>query len=152
MGLKHNVVGQIYAFRQKDGETVRECISRLKQYISRCPIAEKPNEKRLISIFLEGLRNREMYAFLYTQKHSSLNDCCTDAMDYDDNMYLSSASSKDQKKPKDEAETSSSANDVAKIVGIVVEKLGHMLPASQNQNHYQTQTYGPNAANGIPRA
>ena len=102
--------------------------------------AEKPNEKRLISIFLEGLRNREMYAFLYTRKHSSLNDCCTDAMDFDDNMYFPSASSQDQKEPKDEAETSSNANDVAKLVELVVEKLGHTLPTSQNQNHYQTQT------------
>ena len=34
MGIKHNVVGQIYAFKQKDHEIVRNCVSQLKQHIT----------------------------------------------------------------------------------------------------------------------
>ena len=55
MGLKHNTVAQIYLFQQKEFESVRECVSRLQQYVNRCPNDEKPSQGRLISIFLEGL-------------------------------------------------------------------------------------------------
>lgn len=44
MGIKHNAVAQIYAFKKKDHETVRDCVNRLKQYIIRCPEEEKPSQ------------------------------------------------------------------------------------------------------------
>ena len=93
MGIKHNVVAQIYAFKQKDHESVRDCANRLKQYITRCPTDEKPGQTRLISIFLEGLRNKMLHAHLYAKKHTNFNECCLDAMDYNDNFDISSVSS-----------------------------------------------------------
>ena len=93
MGIKHNDVVQIYAFKQKDHESVRDYASCLNQYITRCPTDEKPGQTRLISIFLEGLRNKTLHAHLYAKKHTNFNECCLDAMDYDDNFDISSVSS-----------------------------------------------------------
>ena len=45
MGVKHNVVAKIYAFKQAPYETVRDCANRMKQYIARCPEEEKPSQK-----------------------------------------------------------------------------------------------------------
>ena len=43
IGIKHNTVGQIHNFKQKDHESVRDCVSRLKQLYLRCPDNEKPS-------------------------------------------------------------------------------------------------------------
>ena len=40
IGIKHNTVTQILSFKQKDNETIRECIDILQQYIVRCPASE----------------------------------------------------------------------------------------------------------------
>ena len=90
MCIEHNAIVQIYAFRQKAHELVRDSANRLKQYITRCPNKKKPSQKRLISIFLEGLRNKILHAHLYAKKHTCFNECCLDAMDYDDNFDMSS--------------------------------------------------------------
>ena len=55
--IKHNTMRQIHSFKQKDHESVRDCVSRLKQLYPQCLNNEKPSQERLISIFLEGLRN-----------------------------------------------------------------------------------------------
>ena len=55
MGVKHKPESNIQDFKQKEHETVRDCVNRLKQYIARCPIEEKPSQSKLVSIFLEGL-------------------------------------------------------------------------------------------------
>ena len=34
MGIKHNAVAQIFSFQQREHETVRDCVNRLKQYSS----------------------------------------------------------------------------------------------------------------------
>ena len=88
--IKHNVVVQIYAFKQKDHQCVRDCANILKQYITRSPTDKKPSQARL---FLEGLRNKTLYAHLYAKKDANFNECCLDAMDYDDNFDISSVSS-----------------------------------------------------------
>ena len=93
MGIKHNAIAQIYAFKQKDNESMQDCANRLKQYITRYPSNEKPRHARLISIFLEGLHNKTLHAHLYIKKHTSFNECCLDPMDYDDIFYISSVSS-----------------------------------------------------------
>ena len=93
MGIKHNTVAQIYSFKQKDHESVRDCVNRLKQYILRCPDEEKPSQARLISVFLEGLKDKMLHAHLYARKHSMFNECCLDAMDYDDNFEMGNSSS-----------------------------------------------------------
>ena len=69
IGIKHNAVAQIFSFQQQKYETVRDCVNRLKQYIVRCPDSEKPSQARLISIFLEGLKSRTLYAHLYACRH-----------------------------------------------------------------------------------
>ena len=56
-----NLVTQILGFKQKDTETVRECLDRLKTYIARCLEKEMPSQERLISCFLEGLRSETLY-------------------------------------------------------------------------------------------
>ena len=93
MGLKHNAVAQIYSFQQKEFESVRDCVSRLCQYVNRCPNDEKPSQGCLISIFLEGLQNKMLHAHLYARKHTTFQECCMDAMDYDDNFEVSGISS-----------------------------------------------------------
>ena len=45
IGIKHNTVGQIHNFKQKDHESVRDCVSRLKQLYLRCPDNEKPSQE-----------------------------------------------------------------------------------------------------------
>ena len=90
MEIRYNVVAQIYAFKQKDHESMRDYANCLKQYITRCPTDEKPGQTRLISIFLEGLRNKKMHAHLYAKKHTNFNECFLDAMDYNDIECLKS--------------------------------------------------------------
>ena len=67
-------------------ESVRDCVNRLKQYINRCPEDEKPSQSRLVSIFLDGLKNSILHSHLYAQKHTNFNACCLDAMDFTDNF------------------------------------------------------------------
>ena len=49
IGIKHNTVTKILGFKQKDKETVRECLDRLKTYIARCLEKEMPSQERLTS-------------------------------------------------------------------------------------------------------
>ena len=92
MGIKHNTVAQIYNFKQKTHENVRDCASQLRQYIARCPAREIPSQipsqERLVSLFLEGLSNKTLHANLYSMKHKTLNECVTDAIDLDDNCII----------------------------------------------------------------
>lgn len=109
MGIKHNAVAQIYSFKLKDHETVRDCVNRLKQYINHCPDDEKPSQGRLISILLEGLRNKMLHAHLYARKHATFNACCTDAMDYDDNFDMTNLANLDIKKDRKDSSADSSS-------------------------------------------
>ena len=77
-----------------------------------------------------------MHAHLYAKKHTSFNECCLDAMDYDDNFDISSVSShgtqKDDKKnsTKDSKSTVPSVkelnpNEVAELVLKRMRQLYH---------------------------
>ena len=57
--------------------------------MNRCPPEERPSQGRLISIFLIGLRNKLLHDHLYARKHATFQECCVDAMDYDDNIEVS---------------------------------------------------------------
>ena len=46
IGIKHTTANQILTFKQKENETVKQCIDRLKQYIARCPVNELPSEEK----------------------------------------------------------------------------------------------------------
>ena len=88
MGIKHNAVAQIYSFSQKENEAVQDCANGLRQYISRCLAGEMPSSQRLISLFLEGLKNNYLHDNLYGKKHDILNECIKDAIDFDDNCKI----------------------------------------------------------------
>ena len=65
MDIKHNTVGQIHNFKQKKHESIQGSVNQLKQLYLRYLHDEKPSQARLISIFLEGLRNKMLHAHLY---------------------------------------------------------------------------------------
>ena len=85
MGIKHNTLTQFLDFKQKEKETVRDTIGRLKALILRCPPKEMPEEDRLISCFLESLRDKNLHMQLLGQKHMKLNECFDNALLYEDN-------------------------------------------------------------------
>ena len=142
MGIKHNTVGQIHNFKQNEHELVRDSVNRLKQLYLRCPDDEKPSQARLISVFLEGLRNRTLHAHLYAQKHSTFNECCLDAMDYDDNFEMGSDSghggSRSPPRSSNSRMPSSKDTNLEQLVEMVLNKLGHM---QRPQQHFRQQGY-----------
>lgn len=87
-GIKHSVSTLINAFKQEDKESVRDCANRLKKYVARCPVRELPSQEKLVSLFLEGLLNKNLHANLYGKKHRTLNECVHDAIDHDDNCVI----------------------------------------------------------------
>ena len=126
MGIKHNAVAQIFSFQQQEHETVRDCVNRLKQYIVRCPHDEKPSQARLISIFLEGLKNRTLHAHLYALRHKTFNECCLDAMDFDDNFDASSSGNGSVRKFALHSDaTSQSEPSQDRIVDAILKRIGH---------------------------
>ena len=84
-GLKHDVLSQIHGFKQETDETMRDYANRLRQYLIRCPSSKVPGQERLVSIFLEGLLNKDLHSSLYMQHHKDLDQCIHEAIDYDDN-------------------------------------------------------------------
>ncbi|MCO5546848.1 hypothetical protein L7F22_000285 [Adiantum nelumboides] len=94
-GIKHNTLTQILDFKQKERETVKDAIARLKSLISRCPPREMPAEDRLISCFLESLRDRNLHTQLFERRHVTLDDCFDDALLYEDNCSLGGADAKE---------------------------------------------------------
>ena len=61
-------MAQIYSFAQKKNEFVCVYVNHLRQYISRCLVREMLSPQRLISLFLEGLRNQSLHANIYGKK------------------------------------------------------------------------------------
>ena len=83
---------------------------------------------RLISILLEGLQNKTLHAHLYAKKHATLNACCTDAMDYDDNFDMSNIANLEIKKDGKSLSADSSSQTPSlnpdQIAELVLKKLG----------------------------
>ena len=94
-GIKHNTLTQILDFKQKDRETIKDAIARLKSLISRCPPREMPAEDRLISCFLESLRDRNLHVQLFGKRHMTLEYCFDDALLYEDNCNLGGEDTRD---------------------------------------------------------
>ena len=57
----------------------------MRQYLARCLKEEMLSQERLVSIFLEGLNNKDLHVSLYMKHHKNSNQCINDAIDYDDN-------------------------------------------------------------------
>ena len=55
-----------------------------------------PAEDRLISCFLESLRDRNLHVQLFGKRHVSLDECFDDALLYEDNCSLGGVNTKDQ--------------------------------------------------------
>ena len=72
-GLKHDVLSQIHRFKQESNESVRDCASRLRQYLTSCLVMEIPSQERLVSLFLEGLRSQELHSFVYMKQITNLD-------------------------------------------------------------------------------
>ena len=142
MGVKHKPESKIQGFKQKEHETVRDCVNRLKQYIARCPIEEKPSQSKLVSIFLEGLKDKTLYKHLYAMKHQSFIECCKDAMDlddnFDDNDDTTSESTRSEVRPTRRSvntETTASAEvGPDQIVETVLRRLGQTYRPPMRQN------------------
>ena len=144
MGLKHNAVALIYSFEQREHELVRDSVSQLRQYVNRCPNNEKPSQGRLISIFLEGLKNKLLHAHLYSKRHTTFQECCIDAIDYDDNFELSGIAGISKPKGQDIGSLGSSASGRSQekfptkeeIADLVFQKMGQAYkPPNRYQNY-----------------
>ena len=85
IGIRHNTMTLILNFKQGERETVRQSIDRMKQYIARCPESELPKQERLVSCFLEGLLDEDLYMLLFAQDHKDFEFCCFEAQRLDDN-------------------------------------------------------------------
>ena len=79
------------------------------------------SQEILVSIFLEGLPNKEVHATLYMKHHKNLNQCINDAIDYDDNY--GDDEKKDGKSSRVSSSTSSIALQVEEIQRGVMEKM-----------------------------
>lgn len=121
-GLKHDVLSQIHGFKQKSDKMVRDGANPLRQYLARCPEEEMTSQERLVSIFLEGLRNNNLHASLYMKHHKNLNHCVNDVIDYDDNCVNNV--SKENQVFKDHSTTSGSVtSQIEEIDKGVMEKM-----------------------------
>ena len=92
--------------------------------MARCPEEELPSQERLVSIFLEGLTNRELHAALYMQRHKNLNQCIHDALDYDDNCDR--GKTENDTSSKASVSSTSAASQVDEIIKGVTEKMKQM--------------------------
>ena len=124
IGIKHNTITQILSFRQKDIETIKECIDRLRQYIVRCLASETPSQECLISCFIEVLTNRQLYMYLFAKNHVDFDECCFDAQNFDDNCDLLHS-----KLDQDLIESGESSKNMEMhaLVDLVLQKLRQVL-------------------------
>ena len=68
-GIKHNTLTQILDFKQKEKESVKDAIARLRSLISRCPRRDMPAEDRLISCFFESFKDKNLHMQLFGKIH-----------------------------------------------------------------------------------
>ncbi|MCO5548855.1 hypothetical protein L7F22_002317 [Adiantum nelumboides] len=121
-GIKHNVQSQIYGFKQTKDKSMRDYANRLKQYLARCPKSKMPKQERLVSIFLEGLRNKDLHSALFMKYHKSLNLCIHKAIDYDDNCDKDA----DETRSKSGESSRKATLQIEDIIKEVVEKMQQM--------------------------
>ena len=139
--LKHDVLSQIHAFKQKSDKSVRDGANCLRKYLTRCPVEEIPSQEILVSIFLEGLSYKELHTALYMKHHTNVNQCIHDAIDYDDNCG-------EELKGKDtisktSASTSSVASQVKEITKGVMEKIQHLYGMPKLMDPQRMDRLGP---------
>ena len=52
IGLKNDVLSQLYQFTQGYDTIVRDCANQLRKYLTRCPLIETLSQEQLVSLFL----------------------------------------------------------------------------------------------------
>lgn len=87
-GIKHDVSNLLTNFKQNENKTVKDCVNQFKQYLARCPKSEVSSQAKIISIFLEGLKDKILRANLYGKKHKTINECIQDAIGLNDNCDI----------------------------------------------------------------
>ena len=139
IGIKHNTVTLILNFKQEERETVRQCIDRMKQYIARCPESEKPKQERLVSCFLEGLLDEDLYMLLFVQDHKDFEFCCFEAQRLDDNRKGKGRSHVDEQR----LDSSSQARRNDEVVSHnIAERVARLLK-QENKANQQYRAYQP---------
>ena len=78
--LKHDVFSQIYQFKQEPNEFVRDCASRLQQYLTQCLVMETPSQEWLVSLFLKGIWSKELHLAIYMKHLTDLDQCIHEAI------------------------------------------------------------------------
>ena len=93
-------------------------------------------QEKLVSLFLEGLLNKNLHANLYGRKHKTLNECVHDAIDHDDNCIIYGVD-----KPISGHETSSSkiVSESEKNKGAKAKAMVEMIMKRMNQVFRPTQ-------------
>ena len=82
--------------------------------------SKTPSQERLISCFLEGLRDKQLYTHLFAKEHTDFDECCFDAQRFDDNCeFLAHRLSHDASESSD---TVRNANPQM-IADLIVRKL-----------------------------
>ena len=94
------------------------------------------------------MKNWTLYTHLYICWHRTFNDCCIDAMDFDDNFDASSPKNKKEKRKLTHFDSSSSGDlDLDKIVEIMLKRLGQTYRPPYRPMGYQ-QAPTPSATKG----
>ncbi|MCO5588037.1 hypothetical protein L7F22_041991 [Adiantum nelumboides] len=145
-GIKHNILTQILDFKQREKETVKDAIARLKSLISRCPLREMPAEDCLISCFLEGLTDRSLHMQLIGQKHIRLDNCFDDALLYEDNCNLGRASLATENAV--ESNHASGPMNQEAIADLVMKKIRHERMNLMNRERAYPRAYVCGACSG----
>ena len=139
IGIRHSTVTLILNFKQGDRETVRQSVDQMKQYIARCPELELPKQERLVSCFLEGLLDEDLYMLLFAQDHKDFEFCCFEAQRLDDNRKGKGRSYVDEQR----LDSSSQGRRNEEVVShTIAEKVARLLK-HENRVNQQYRPYQP---------
>ena len=102
-----------------------------------------PSSQRLISLFLEGLKNKSLHANLYGKKHDTLNECIKDAIDFDNNCEIYGNVDKKIHSPSETSSVKSgktqetSPVEADAIADLVVKKMNQVFKPQPRPQEYQ---------------
>ena len=99
-----------------------------------------PAEDRLISCFLESLRDRNLHMQLFGKRHMTLDDCFDDALLYEDNYNLGGAVARDTGSDSS-SHTSRHINSEA-IADLVLKKMRQEQRYPSNRGYPRTYVSG----------
>ncbi|KAI5059819.1 hypothetical protein GOP47_0026138, partial [Adiantum capillus-veneris] len=89
-GVLWGVASQLQKAERKEGESVRDFISRLKHLNSRCPVNERFNNNQLLDRFIRALRNEGIYNGLVIRGITTWEDVTANAIQLEDNLMIAS--------------------------------------------------------------